>query len=121
MSGASSCNTGGAAAYVGGIASQEAQGAQLNNLANPGTVGANNLLGALQSGGSRRRTKSSKNLRNKRKVGGTAIIDIVIPAGMVYANQMYKPKGAAPLYGRSRKLRGSRRHTRTNRRSARKH
>lgn len=102
---------------------------QLNALAST-NANETTLLKALQTGGAKRKSakrhrggshhgrKHGKSAKHQR--GGTGILDIVVPAGLVYANQMYKPKGAAKLYSRSHKLRGSRRHTRNNR-SVRKH
>lgn len=122
---------------AGTVSSVDAQRSQLDNLASPTATeytlikplqtlhgGAKRKSGKHQRGGSAFLAYSSyggsKRKSGKNQRGGTGIIDIVVPAGLVYANQMYKPKGAAKLYSRSRKLRGSRRHTRNNR-SARRH
>jgi len=106
------CGTGGAAEYAGGLASMQSQNQVAASAFDPNAVGGpNSNLLPIMKGGSKR--KSGKRARKQR--GGTGIIDIVVPAGLVYANQMYKPKGAAKLYSRSRKFRGSRRHTRNNR------
>lgn len=119
---------------AGTVPSVDAQRSQLDNLASP-TATEHTLLKSLQGGAKRKSGKhqrggsaflayssygGSKRKSGKNQRGGTGIIDIVVPAGLVYANQMYKSKGAAKLYSRSRKLRGSRRHTRNNR-SARRH
>jgi len=120
---AGSCNaTGGASEYVGGITSIGAQQAQHGALlTNTSSSAGGNLVAGLQTGGRRRNRKTSKRGGGgKLKYGGTGFVEIIVPAGLLYANQTYKPKGAANLYSRSNRFSKSRRYTRNNRRSSRR-
>jgi ribosomal protein S6E (S10) len=109
-----SLNSGATQYGVGVFGNAEEQTARLNsNMFGNGSA-ANMQHLALQSGGSRRR-KSGRRQRKMRR-GGSILVDVAVPAALVYANQMYAPKNAAPLSFRNRKSHKSRKSRKHHRR-----
>ena len=114
MKGGSTCGAGSAAAYTTGMRGDASeQSAFISSQAN-GPANPNSSLLPFRMGGGRRRRGSKR--RTSRKYGGSTLVDVAVPAALMYANQMYKPKGAHVSFRRghgksrvSRKRRGSRR------------
>ena len=90
--------------------------AQSNYITQQGVGAANPQAGTLPyanfTGGKRRVRKGRK---SAKKMGGSTLVNIAVPAALMYANQAYKPKGAHVSFRRGRsgrskssKRRGSR-------------
>ena len=101
--------------------STSAQMGQLNSSAMGNASQNSNLLHHNNPGqgwkGGRRRRKGKMSRRNG-SMGGTGLVEMAVPAALMYANHVYRPRNASVAFRRSR---SGTRFTRRRRHGSRKH
>ncbi len=107
------CGAGSAHGYTGSIVPMAAQETQLNSMFSTTDVGGPNAqtLAPFQSkfgGAKRMKGKGRSGKKGLRKVGGYGF-EMLVPAALLAANQLYRPKGKTASFRKSRKNRTMRR------------
>lgn len=94
--------SGSAAGYGTSVAGDAtAQSNLLTSNGNSNLPAGANVIGF--KGGRRRRGRKGR--KSAKKMGGSTLVDIAVPAALMYANQAYKPKGSHLSFRRGRSWR----------------